>query len=162
MPMRNGYGGESMLDSWSTDSWLGAVTTDDPAMRERAREVVLRVLGQYGWESSLQNDVFVDDAASSNEFYGAPAVADQARWALRGNRPGPGPLVLTAEVYDSSLPTDPTYTGRAYFDEAVAAGEGTFFVRVGVWALYLLPEADRSEFTERLEGFDEAEKPGAG
>lgn len=156
-PDVNGYGGDSMLYSYSGGEWQGAVTMDDPAARERIYDLFEQLAYAH-----LATDVFTwNDYTSVGKVdqYGAAEKADQVVWELIGSGSDTHPVRFTSVLYDRSLPADPTFGGTTWI--RIEEGDtNTFFVYLFAHSYALLAEADREAFIEAVEPYAGHTPPG--
>lgn len=158
-PLENGYGGDSLLASYSSAMSGGSVQLDDPGARAGIRDIVESLLpADTAGDYELSNDLYGSDPVGATAAFGAVDVDDQAVWRIRGyDALAPG-LGFTVRIYDSSLPTDASFTGGAFFED-VGGPDGSLVVLIEAANYVLLPAANHDLFAERLAGYDESAKP---
>lgn len=156
----NYYDGESMLWDYSSGEWQGSVRLTDPGARERVARIFERLTAEFGASDyRFNNAIYSDDAAQSEEQFGAAELADQAVWSFTGSGDeSRSQFRIASRAWDRSLPTDDTFTGDVWFNPE-QAGSDTFVITVSLWSNDLLAESDRAEFIERLQPYEDLERP---
>ena len=152
-PERNGYGGESMLVEFWSQTWATVEPIDDLDRKLAVMEVIDEVIASHGFWGiiSFNSPESGLDPSSIERMYGSADPDEQAIWEWYSND-DPGPMNLYATITD--LSRDPTGEFRAA-REAQTAGtteplEGLTIVVLG---RPLLSEADREAFIEALEPY---------
>ncbi|MDT0157735.1 hypothetical protein Q9R19_08875 [Microbacterium sp. ARD32] len=153
-PERNGYGGESMLQKYTSTVW----TTEQPVHELRRKRQVMRVIDQVLVESGLSelyplNEPGVlgisDDML--DKLYGSDDPARQHTWEYYSDT-YPEPLRFYAYVYDlSNDPTGEFRTQREAFSDQ--SGEPLEGVQLVVFARQVLPEKDRAAYEQKLKDY---------
>lgn len=158
-PGGNGYGGESMLYDYTSGEWQGTAVVDDPDARERVIEIFTEVVQDNGGSTLLfSNEVYVSDPEASREQFGAEEVDDQPLWTAFASDVLTGKGRASVKAFDTSMPIDDAFTGDVWFDlENVE--KDAFVVTIQLADYGLLSEDDVDAFTDRLQGYDEANKP---
>lgn len=151
----NGYGGDSMLYSYSSDVLVGSATVDDPQARESIIATFERVMS-----SRPDTTVVVSNDEIEGEdavyFFGSEDRDEQALWAAWTYTESFSGLAVDIDVFDRSVATEDDF-GSAYWVEEDATG--TLFVRLRTSASYLLAEGDRDAFLAALEPYEDELKP---
>ena len=154
-PERNGYGGESMLVEFWSQTWATVEPISDLDRKAAVMAVIDGVVADHGFYGmiSFNEPGSGIDPASTERMYGSADPAEQAIWEWYTNNE-PDPMHLYATITD--LTRDPTGDFRAA-REAQTAGtteplEGLTIVVLG---RPLLSEADRQAFIDALEPYGE-------
>lgn len=149
----NGYGGDSLLQSYDSALWQGALTLDDPAARQKVSDVFEEIaLAHDAEEVSFQNESSIDDSLA-REMFGAAEKPDQPLWSQLGVRYQPHNLWFETAVYDRTLPRDESFRGDYRFSIA-EDDPNTLFVLFSADAFALLAEADREAFVDALKPYE--------
>lgn len=152
-PERNGYGGESMLSSYTSPTW----TTAEPVQDNDRKREVLAVVERMLYASGLNGFYVLNsvDSGISNDMvaklYGSTDVEEQHTWSWIGDD-YPDPLRLYANVYDLSNDATGEFRKRREAQQA-QTGEPVEGLQLVVSARQLLSEGDRAEFEKRLEDY---------
>ena len=155
----NGYGEESMLYSYDSALWVGEASAPTPQARQQIMDAFERITTKYSLVDFYRaNDVY--DAPDSISSFGAEKVEDQALWRFSNRGDANIPLRVGSSVWDTSMPTDPSFTGASGFDDQ-EAGSGKLLVSVNAYAFALLSENDRDAFIEALKPYEGLTKPDA-
>lgn len=149
-PERNGYGGESMLQRYTSTMWTTAQPVQNDVRKREVMQVIDEVLATRGMDSLYP----LNEAGTGispdlmAKLYGSIDPARQHTWEYYSGT-FPGPLRFYAYAYD--LSNDPTGQFRIQ-REALAqqTGEPLEGIQLLVFARRVLPEADRAEFEQRL------------
>lgn len=154
-PERNGYGGESLLQQYTSPRWRTDQPIRDPAEKRRALAAVNAVLvesGQYYELYALNEPDGTIDPRALESLYGSADPQKQAIWEHatqrygRGGFDGPSPTLFYATVTD--LGNDPDGRFRAREEAERAAGEPLEGLTIMFLAPELLAESDRAAFEE--------------
>jgi len=150
---RNGYGGESMLVSFSSEVWSTTEPVRDHSLKLAAMSVIEEVLSEYGFYAFVPlNDPSTGfDPDYLVRFYGSEDPRTQTDWEWYTDN-WPGPMRFYANITDLTHDTDGT---RREAREAVVAGtdapvEG---LRIGFYVPEVLSESDRDEFQKRMDEY---------
>lgn len=152
-PVRNGYGGESMLSEfWSTE-WVTTQPITDLERKYEVMAVIEQVLVASGWSEmySFNDPSSGLDPSLLETFYGSAEVSTQVEWEWT-SRSFEGPSRMYAILTD--LTHDDTGDFRAA-REAVRAGtdappEGLSLI---IRSEPVLPEADRDDYADRIDEY---------
>ncbi|MFD5224096.1 hypothetical protein ACFWHT_00605 [Microbacterium sp. NPDC058342] len=152
-PERNGYGGESMLQKYTSTSWTTEQPVQDDARKREVMRVIDGVLAEHGIRGLYPLNE-VDSGISPDmvaKLYGSSDPARQHTWEYYGDT-YPEPLRFYAYAYD--LSNDPTGEFRRQ-REAIKQqfGEPLEGIQLVVFARQVLPEKDRAAFEEKLEDY---------
>ena len=151
----NGYGGDSMLYNYTSDTVVGSTSVDDPGAREQIIAIFNAVLTSRP-ETTV---VFSNDEIDGDDavyFFGSEDRDEQALWSAWSYTDTFNGLAVDIDVYDSTVPTEEDF-GSTYWVEEDATG--TLFVRLRTSASYLLSESDRDRFIAAVEAYDDETKP---
>ena len=155
----NGYGEESMLYSYDSAFWVGEASAPTPQARQQIMDAFERITTKYSLIDFYRaNDVY--QAPDSISSFGAEKVEDQALWRFSNRGDSNIPLRVGSSVWDTTMPTDPSFTGASGFDDQ-EAGSGKLLVSVNAYAFALLSENDRDAFIEALKPYEGLTKPDA-
>jgi len=156
----NYYDGESLLWDYSSGEWQGSVRMSEPGSRDRVAQIFERLTAVFGASDyRFNNALYADDAAQSEEQFGAAALDEQAVWSFTGSGDeSRSQLRMVSRAWDRSLSTSDTFTGDVWFDPE-SAGSDLFVVTVSLWSNDLLADADRAEFIERLKAYEGLDRP---
>lgn len=155
----NGYGEESMLYSYDSALWVGEASAPTPEARQQIMDAFERITTKYSLIDFYRaNDVY--DAPDSISSFGAENIEDQALWRFSNRGDANIPLRVSSSVWDTTMPTDPSFTGASGFDDQ-EAGSGKLLVSVNAYAFALLSENDRDAFIEALKPYEGLTKPDA-
>ncbi len=161
-PEDNGYGGESMLDSYWSADWVGAAAIDDPNIRSEVIDLWEELTAKYGGTDFYSaNDLYADDPQASVEQFGSANRSEQALWEGSSHDDTVHGLTMLVDVFDSTIPVDDDFNGY-YKEMTVEIDRGvnaTVFVSFTVWADHLLAEDDEQEFKDRVDPYLGRDKP---
>lgn len=148
-PERNGYGGESMLVRFYSETWAIEQTVHDYSRKIEIMSVIGRVADAHDmWGPFSLNDDPGFDASLTEKLYGSndPRLQHTWEWYAPGY-PYPGWMYITL----NDLSNDRTGELRAA-REAISAstGEPIEGLRIFYYATEVLSDADRAEFIERM------------
>ncbi len=147
---RNGYGGESMLVAFSSETWSTTEPVRDHALKLAAMDVIDEVLAEFGFFAlvPLNDPATGFDPAYLERFYGSADPRTQTDWEWYSDD-YPGPMRFYANVTDLTHDADGS---RRQAREAVVAGtdEPVEGLRIGFLVPEVLSEADVEEFTTRM------------
>lgn len=150
---RNGYGGESMLVSFSSTTWSTTQPLRDHELKLAAMQLIEEVIVEYGFYPLIPlNDPATGfDPAYLERFYGSADPRTQTDWEWYSDD-YPGPMRFYANITD--LTHDPDGSRRAA-REAVVAGtdEPVEGLRLGFLVPEVLSEADIDEFRTRMDDY---------
>lgn len=152
-PERNGYGGESMLQKYTSTVW----TTEQPVQDDARKREVMQVIGEVLVERGMSDLYSLNQVGTGispdmvAKLYGSTEPARQHTWEYYSDT-YPDPMRFYAYAYD--LSNDPTGEFRTQ-REAIATqtGEPLEGIQLVVFARRVLPEADRAEFEQRLQEY---------
>jgi hypothetical protein len=151
----NGYGGDSMLYSYSSDILVGSTTRDDP----QAREDIIAIFDTVMSSRPETTVVFSNDEIDGEDavyFFGSENRDQQALWSAWTYTDAFNGLAVDIDVFDSTVPTEDDF-GSTYWVEQDASG--TLFVRLRTSASNLLSEDDRAAFIAAVEPYEDETKP---
>ncbi|MFC4138359.1 MULTISPECIES: hypothetical protein [unclassified Microbacterium] len=149
-PERNGYGGESLLQQYTSEQWTTVEPVRDNDRKREIASVIDEVLAERDMyalyplnssESGISNDMVA-------KLYGSADVEEQHTWEWYSDA-YPDPLMLYVDAFDPSK--DPT--GAAQADREAkhqATGEPVEGVQLTIIARKVLSEKDRAEFEKRI------------
>lgn len=157
----NGYGGDSMLYSYSSSYWQGEVVVDDPGARQVIQDTFATVTGDHGGgDLVVWNDLLTDDTKYNKQAFGAAAKPDQAYWQLTNSVGDPlTGLYVASDVFDQNLPTDPSFSGANTFQ--APEHDNSLVVTVDASARALLSEKDRAAYQKAIEPYAGKTRPSA-
>ena len=151
----NGYGGDSMLTSFSSDVAVGAVRIDDEDARADIIAIFERVMSTRPDTTVVfSNDEITDDDAEY--FFGSSDRDAQAMWSAWSYGDDSNQLQADLDVFDATVPTGDEFGTNYWVPDETS---DTLFVRIMVRGQDLLSEADRDEFTAALEAYEGQDKP---
>jgi len=149
-PERNGYGGESMLVRFTSDTWATTTPVTGYAHKLEVMQTVESVIAQHGWRSMVAfNDPSSGvDPAMLSKMYGGATPDSQVDWEWFGDdQPDPG--WFYADITD--LANDTTGEYRASREQtAQRTGEPLEGLRLTVVGRYMLSEKKVDDFTKAL------------
>ncbi|MFE6996329.1 hypothetical protein ACFVAE_10255 [Microbacterium sp. NPDC057659] len=147
---RNGYGGESLLQQYTSEQW----TTNEPVRDNDRKRAIASVIDEVLAERGMY-DLYPLNSAESGissdmvaKLYGSADVEEQHTWEWYSDA-YPDPMMLYVDVFDPSK--DPT--GEAQTDREAkhtATGEPVEGVQLTIIARKLLSEKDRDAFQKRI------------
>lgn len=154
-PERNGYGGESLLQQYTSPTWR----TDQPVREYEGKVAAMRVIGEvlaetreyYDLSPLNESDGAIDPRALES-LYGSADPREQAVWEYATQRygriapRGPSATLLYATLTD--LDNDPDGRFRAREEAERAPGEPLEGLSIMFLSPQLLSEADRDAFEE--------------
>ncbi|QNO36993.1 hypothetical protein H4J02_11050 [Protaetiibacter sp. SSC-01] len=150
---RNGYGGESMLVSFSSDTWSTVEPVRDHALKLAAMAAIEEVLYEFGFYAltPLNDPSTGFDPDYLVRFYGSDDPRTQTDWEWYTDD-WPGPMRFYANVTDLTHDADGS---RRAAREAVVAGtdEPVEGLRIGFLVPEVLSESDRDEFATRMDEY---------
>ncbi|REJ06397.1 hypothetical protein DY023_06360 [Microbacterium bovistercoris] len=147
---RNGYGGESMLQQYTSEQWTTVEPVRDNDRKREIAAVIDEVLAERDMyalyplnssESGISSEMVA-------KLYGSADIEEQHTWEWYSDA-FPDPLMLYVDAFDPSK--DPT--GAAQADREAkhqATGEPVEGVQLTIIARELLSEKDRAEFEQRM------------
>lgn len=154
-PASNGYGGDSMLYNFTSDTLVGTSNVDDP----QAREQIIAIFSGIMSSRPVTTVVFSNDEVEGEDavyFFGSGDRTRQAVWSAWTFTDAFNGLAVDIDVFDSTVPTDDGF-GSSYWVGENA--DGTLFVRLRAAASYLLSEDDRDRFVTALAPYEDETKP---
>ena len=153
-PERNGYGGESMLQKYTSTVW----TTEQPVQDTRRKRDVMRVVNQVLAENGMSDLYALNEPGVmgiSNDMltklYGSDDPERQHTWEYYSDT-YPDPLRFYTYVYDLSKDqTGDFRTQREAFKQQ--SGEPLEGVQLVVFARQVLQEKDRAAYEQKLKDY---------
>ena len=154
-PSSNGYGGDSMLHNFTSDTLVGTSSIDDPQAREKIIAIFSGVMSARPETTVVfsNDDVDGEDAVY---FFGSEDRSQQAVWSAWTFTDAFNGLAVDIDVFDSTVPTDDGFGSTYWVGENP---DGTLFVRLRAAASYLLAEGDRDSFVTALAPYEDETKP---
>lgn len=152
-PVRNGYGGESMLQAYRSGEWTTNEAVTGVTQKLAVMEViddVIRSSDMAGMRSLNDPETGVDPSMLE-KFYGGTDISTQPVWEWYSYAYD-GYSRMYADVYDLSLDDGGTFTQsrQAAHDRTGEPLEG---VQLAFYADALLSEADVDAFREKLKNY---------
>ncbi|UJP09468.1 DUF4064 domain-containing protein [Microbacterium sp. KUDC0406] len=152
-PERNGYGGESLLQQYTSEQWTTVEPVRDNDRKREIATVIDEVLTERGMYdlyplNSAESGISKDMVA---KLYGSADIEQQHTWEWYSDA-YPDPMLLYVDVFDPSK--DPT--GDAQADREAkhkATGEPVEGVQLTIIARKLLSEKDRADFEKRIQEY---------
>lgn len=152
-PERNGYGGESMLVQYTSESWATAEPIQDYERKLEVMDVISEVLEEHELYIlySFNESTSGIDPSMIEKLYGSDDPRSQHTWEYYMDN-YPDPMRLYANIYDLSNDRTGDFraTRQAQHDRTGEPLEG---LQIAVIANQLLSEADREEFETKLEEY---------
>jgi len=149
-PERNGYGGESMLVRFTSDTWATTTPVTGYPHKLEVMRTVESVIAQHGWRSMVAfNDPGSGvDPGVISKMYGGATPQTQVDWEwFSDDVPDPG--WFYADITD--LANDTTGEYRASREQtAQRTGEPLEGLRLAVVGRYMLSEKKAAEFQKAL------------
>lgn len=153
-PERNGYGGESMLQKYTSTVW----TTEQPVQDTRRKREVMRVVNQVLAEHALSELYPLNEPGvlgisrdMLTKLYGSPDPERQHTWEYYSDA-YPDPLRFYTYVYDLSKDQTGVFrTQREAFKQQ--GGEPLEGVQLVVFARQVLLEKDRAAYEQKLKDY---------
>lgn len=149
-PERNGYGGESMLVRFTSDTWATTTPVTGYAHKLEVMQTIESVITQHGWRGMVAfNDPGSGvDPAMISKMYGGATPESQVDWEWFSDaQPDPG--WFYADITDLANDTTGEYrTSRE--QTAQRTGEPLEGLRLTVVGRYLLSEKKVDDFTKAL------------
>jgi len=149
-PERNGYGGESMLVRFTSDTWATTTPVTGYAHKLEVMQTVESVITQHGWRDMVAfNDPGSGvDPAMISKMYGGATPESQVDWEwFSDDQPDPG--WFYADITDLANDTTGEYrTSRE--QTAQRTGEPLEGLRLTVVGRYLLSEKKADDFAKAL------------
>ena len=149
-PERNGYGGESMLVRFTSDTWATTTPVTGYARKLEVMQTVESVITQHGWRSMVAfNDPASGvDPAMISKMYGGATPESQVDWEwFSDDEPDPG--WFYADITD--LANDTTGEYRASREQtAKRTGEPLEGLQLAIVGRYMLSEKKVDEFKKAL------------
>ena len=149
-PERNGYGGESMLVRFTSDTWATTTPVTGYAHKLEVMQTIESVITQHGWRGMVAfNDPGSGvDPAMISKMYGGATPESQVDWEwFSDDQPDPG--WFYADITDLANDTTGEYrTSRE--QTAQRTGEPLEGLRLTVVGRYLLSEKKVDDFTKAL------------
>lgn len=156
----NGYGGDSMLTSYTTPRWQSTTTLRTVPEKQRAVEIMQEVIEANGAIGALltsaPDEGQMDDYALSE--YGGVTLETQARWLFYGHAVALGAGQFKANIVDLSIDT----TGNVRKDQESYAelyGLSPEGIDLSIDSFGLLPGESRDEFKNALKRYEGHEEP---
>ncbi|WP_353114967.1 hypothetical protein [Microbacterium sp.] len=150
---RNGYGGESMLQQYGSETWTTAEPVRDNARKRQIMSVIDNVLasrGMSGLYALNEPGTGISDDMIA-KLYGSADPGTQHTWEWYGDA-YPDPLRFYADIFD--LSKDPTGEFRTDREAKNAdTGEPLEGVQLFIIARQVLSEKDRAEFEKRIQEY---------
>lgn len=152
-PERNGYGGESMLGSYSSAVWATVEPIHDYDEKIAAMGIVEEVLYTYGMYSMYS---FNDPSSSMDDtvrekFYGSNDPRTQTTWEWYTDN-YPDPIRAYAVINDLSNDRTGEFAAERQADSA-RTGEPLEGLQLFTLAPEVLSDDDRVEFSERMKDY---------
>ena len=152
-PERNGYGGESMLVRFTSDTWATTTPVTGYARKLEVMQTVESVITQHGWRSMVAfNDPASGvDPAMISKMYGGATPESQVDWEwFSDDEPDPG--WFYADITD--LANDTTGEYRASREQtAKRTGEPLEGLQLAVVGRSMLSESKVDDFTKALKRY---------
>lgn len=152
-PERNGYGGESMLVEFWSQTWATVEPIDDLDRKYAVMDVIDRVIETHGfWGIISFNDPSSGlDRSILERMYGSADPATQPLWEWYSND-DPGVMNLYAGIVDLSLDRTGEFLAAR---EAQTAGttEPLEGLTISILASQMLSDADREAFETAIEEY---------
>jgi hypothetical protein len=152
-PERNGYGGESMLVEFWSQTWATVEPITDLDRKYEVMAVIDRVIDEHGfWGIISFNDPSSGlDPSILERMYGTADPATQPLWEWYSND-GPGVMHLYAGITDLTLDTTGEFLAAR---QAQTAGttEPLEGLTISILGSRLLGEADRDAFESALQEY---------
>ncbi|MBS1673681.1 MAG: hypothetical protein JSS74_06925 [Actinobacteria bacterium] len=149
-PERNGYGGESMLERFTSEVWATTTPVTGYEHKLAVMKTVQSVIVQHGWNRMIAfNDPSSGmDPATIAKMYGGATPTTQVDWEwFSDERPEPG--WFYADITD--LANDVTGEYRTAREQtAQRTGEPVEGLRLTVVGRYMLSESKAAEFQRAL------------
>lgn len=149
-PERNGYGGESMLVRFTSDTWATTTPVTGYAHKLEVMQTIESVITQHGWRGMVAfNDPGSGvDPAMISKMYGGATPESQVDWEwFSDDQPDPG--WFYADITDLANDTTGEYrTSRE--QTAQRTGEPLEGLRLTVVGRYMLSEKKVDDFTKAL------------
>lgn len=150
-PERNGYGGESMLVTYSSARWATNEPIQDYDRKLEVMAAVNEVVVEHGlWDLYAFNDPSESglDPTVVAKLYGSDDPRTQTTWEYYTEN-YPEPLRFYANIYDLSNDQDGGFLAEREAQNA-RTGEPLEGLQLSVLGREVLSEADRAEFETKL------------
>ncbi|SFR54907.1 hypothetical protein SAMN04488591_1909 [Microbacterium azadirachtae] len=149
-PERNGYGGESMLVRFTSDTWATTTPVTGYAHKLEVMRTIESVIAQHGWRGMVAfNDPAGGvDPTMISKMYGGATPETQVDWEwFSDDEPDPG--WFYADITD--LANDTTGEYRASREQtAKRTGEPLEGLQLAIVGRYMLSEKKVDDFTKAL------------
>ncbi|MBS1906257.1 MAG: hypothetical protein JST33_06740 [Actinobacteria bacterium] len=149
-PERNGYGGESMLVRFTSETWATTAPVAGYAHKLEVMQTVQSVIVQHGWRRMIAfNDPSSGvDPTTISKMYGGATPETQVDWEwFSDDQPDPG--WFYADITDLANDTTGEYrTSRA--QTAQRTGEPLEGLKLAIVGRYMLSESKADAFRKAL------------
>ncbi|MCE4025879.1 hypothetical protein LXM50_07815 [Microbacterium sp. Au-Mic1] len=149
-PERNGYGGESMLVRFTSDTWATTTPVTGYAHKLEVMQTIESVIAQHGWRGMVAfNDPGSGvDPAMISKMYGGATPETQVNWEwFSDDEPDPG--WFYADITD--LANDTTGEYRASREQtSQRTGEPLEGLQLAIVGRYMLSEKKAGDFQKAL------------
>ncbi|MBS1698475.1 MAG: hypothetical protein JST25_08775 [Actinobacteria bacterium] len=152
-PERNGYGGESMLVRFTSDTWATTTPVTGYAHKLEVMQTIESVIMQHGWRSMVAfNDPASGvDPAMISKMYGGATPQTQVDWEWFSDA-DPDPGWFYADITD--LANDTTGEYRASREQtAQRTGEPLEGLQLAIVGRYMLSESKADDFRKALKKY---------
>lgn len=153
-PERNGYGGESMLYEFATEGWATTEPIQDYDRKVAVMNLIDQIVvdhGLYGLYAFNDPSVSSIDPSTIAKLYGSDDPRTQHTWESYTQNYS-DPLRFYSDIYDLSNDQDGSFA-RTRDAQNARTGEPVEGLQIVVIASAVLSDADRDEFTKKLEEY---------